>query len=99
MKIRRAGGRSRPRSWIEVADRTNDLQKINIELRDQQRQLRELSWQVSQTEGAGAPPHRDALHDGLAQVLAVASIRIDAIRKNGGIVPDDDLNDDSFAAR
>ena len=31
------------------------------------------------------------MHDGLAQVLAVASIRIDAIRKNGGVVPDDDL--------
>ena len=66
----------------KVVDRTMDLEKINVELRNQQKQLRELTWQLSQTEEQERRRIATALHDGLAQLLAVASIKVDAMLKN-----------------
>jgi signal transduction histidine kinase len=65
----------------KVIERTTDLERINVELREQQQKLRDLSWRLSQTEEEERRRIASALHDGLGQLLAVAAIKMDAMSK------------------
>lgn len=61
----------------KVAMRTSDLQQANAELNMRQKQLREMSARLSQTEEEERRRIASALHDGLGQILTVAQLRLD----------------------
>lgn len=63
---------------LKVIERTRDLQRMNVELRD-------LSWQLAKTEEQERRRIATALHDGLGQLLACAAIKVDALK---GSIPE-----------